>query len=277
MLAAGSPGLARADAIVITRAMKASTIAEVFVDQGQVRVEIEIGAADIDAFRNVLPDKLFEKLTGEASPLADRLRVFLDNDWRIRAGERQLQGRIERIAPTRRVVRDEITGEPLASQPDDAEIVVRAELHYPLEGQPESLSIRPPLAPDHKATAANIGFVVYHQGVAVNDFRYLAQEETLDLDWSDPWYSAFQRRALRRRYFAPAAAFLYVENFEVRKEIVFRPKDLQYWIDLGLGGKSVIMAAERDAICEQAAAFLAIFSSVRCVPAAWCSPVRMST
>ena len=96
-----------------------------------------------------------------------------------------------------------------------------------------------------------------HNGVAVNDFRYLSREETLNLDWSDPWYSAFDRRTLRQRYFAPAAAFIYIESFEVRKEIVFRPKDLQEWIDLGLAGKSTIKADQRDAVREKVAAFLA--------------------
>jgi hypothetical protein len=98
--------------------------------------------------------------------------------------------------------------------------------------------------------------VVYHLGVAVNDFRYLSQEEALYLDWSDPWYSRFDRKALRRRYFAPAAAFIYVENFEVRKEIIFRPKDLQAWVDLGLEDQPVIKADTRDAVRQKAAEFL---------------------
>jgi hypothetical protein len=51
-----------ADALVVTRAMQASTIAEVFVDEDQIRVEIEVGAADVEAFRNILPDEMFEKL-----------------------------------------------------------------------------------------------------------------------------------------------------------------------------------------------------------------------
>ena len=38
--------------------------------------------------------------------------------------------------------------------------------------------------------AATIGFVCYHEGVPVNDFRYLSEEVTLDLDWDDPWFSA---------------------------------------------------------------------------------------
>ena len=252
-----------ADALVVTRAMKAATIAQIFVDESQIRVEIEVGAADIEAFRNILPDDLFEKLTGEAARLEDRVRAFLENDWMIRADGRLLEGSIERIAPAKRLVRDEITGDPLAVQPENAEIVIRLALRYPLDGHPETLSICPPLMSDARAAAANIGFVVYHRGVAVNDFRYLSAEETLQLDWSDPWYSAFDRKTLRRRYFAPAAAFLYVEHLEVRKEIIFRPKDLQAWVDLGLEGQSVIKADARDGVLAKAAEFLAEHTPVQ--------------
>jgi hypothetical protein len=252
-----------ADALIVTRAMKASTIAEIFVEEDQVRVEIEVGAQDVEAFRNILPDELFEKLTGESRPLRERLRTFVDRDWVIRAGHEQLECNVERIASAKRVIRDEITGEPLSVQPEDAETVIRIELRYLLGGQPQMLWIRPPLDPDTGMAAANVGFVVYHQGVAVNDFRFLSQEETLQLDWSDPWYSAFDRKTLRRRYFAPAAAFLYVENLEVRKEIIFRPKDLQTWVDLGLEGQAVIKADARDGVLEKAAEFLAEHTPVQ--------------
>lgn len=73
-------GVVFADALVVTRAMKASTIAEIFVDEEQIRVEIEVGAEDLKAFRNILPDELFERLTGETIPLQNRLQTFLDND-----------------------------------------------------------------------------------------------------------------------------------------------------------------------------------------------------
>ena len=246
-----------ADALVVTRAMKASTIAEIFVDENEVRVEIEIGPADIEAFQNVLPDEVFAKLTGESTPLEERVRTFLKDDWSLCSGDRSLEGSVERIGLAKRLVRDEITGDPLAVQPEDAEIVVRAEIRYPLDDQPATLAICPPLDRKTNVAAANVGFVVYHQGVAVNDFRHLSAKETLQLDWSDPWYSAFDRKTLRRRYFAPAAAFLYVEHLEVRKEIVFRPKDLQAWLDLGLEGQAVIKADARDGVLAKAAEFLA--------------------
>ena len=70
-----------ADALVVTKAMRATTIAEVFVDSEVVRVEFEVGAADLMAFQNVLPDELHEKITGEKQPLASRLKSFLGDDW----------------------------------------------------------------------------------------------------------------------------------------------------------------------------------------------------
>ncbi|MGI9471614.1 MAG: hypothetical protein ACR2NZ_08800, partial [Rubripirellula sp.] len=66
-LIVGAPVLA--DALVVTRAMRASTIAEVYVDREQVRVEIEIGASDLEAFVNCLPDEIFERITGRSEPL----------------------------------------------------------------------------------------------------------------------------------------------------------------------------------------------------------------
>ena len=56
------PATALGDAIVVTKAMTASTIAEIFVEPTRVRVELEIGLADIPAFRNVLPDEEYERL-----------------------------------------------------------------------------------------------------------------------------------------------------------------------------------------------------------------------
>ena len=84
----------------------------------------------------------------------------------------------------RRVVRDEITGEPLAAQPDDAGRVVRVALTYPLVERPEQVTFTPALTSSR--SAPSIGFVVYHQGVAVNDFRYLTQPGKLRLGWRDP-------------------------------------------------------------------------------------------
>jgi hypothetical protein len=246
------------DAIVITRAMTATTIVEAFIELDSIRVELEIGLADLAAFRNVMPDDLYERLGNDPEPLGDRLQRFFGEDFVIRAeGGEPIAGKLAQIAPRQRVRRDEITGEPLQPVEDEDEIVVFVELAYPLAGRPAVLSLKPPAPAGTVSATANIGFVVYHLGIPVNDFRYLGAEESLDLDWADPWYSQFQNRNLWRQYRAPLHAFLYVDHFEVRKEIIARPRDLQHWIDLGLEEKEIIPAADQRAIKEKVAAFLA--------------------
>ena len=102
----------------------------------------------------------------------------------------------------------------------------------------------------------SIGFIAYHLGLPVTDFRYFGGSPTLQLDWNDPWYSRFDNRNLRRQYDAPLSVFLYVEAFEVRREIIVRPRDLQAWVDLGLEGKSVIPVENQEELKQRVVAFL---------------------
>ena len=52
------------------------------------------------------------------------------------------------------------------------------------------------------------------------------------------------------------SGFIYVEPYEVRKEIIARPKDLQQWVDLGLEGESVIPAGIQPEVLRRVAEFL---------------------
>jgi hypothetical protein len=232
LLAAALPSRMTADAIVVSQAMFASTIAEYFVEEDHVRVELEIGGGDAAAFRNILPDALYEQLGFGSEPLRQRMERLFSEDLAIRVDGEPLAGRILSMAPRARVRRDAVTGEPLPASEDEAEIVIAATLIYPFDALPEALTLAAPSG----TGVASIGFVLYHRGIPVNDFRYLSSGFTVQLDWDDPWYSAFPQRALRRQYEAPMAGFIYVEPFEVRKEIIVRPHDLQQWVDLGLEG-----------------------------------------
>ncbi len=91
----------------------------------------------------------------------------------------------------------------------------------------------------------------------MNDFRYLGRPETLRLDWSDPFYSRFDNRNLRRQNYTPISAYLYVAPYEVRRESVVRPKDLQRWVDLGLEGAEVIGVERQEEIKARVGHFLA--------------------
>ncbi|MHC5140750.1 MAG: hypothetical protein ACYSOD_01905, partial [Planctomycetota bacterium] len=124
-------GLSYADALIVTKAMTASTIAEYYVDQDGIRLELEVGANDLAAFRNLLPDELHQKLGFEPKALSERLMDFFGEDLAILADEQTiLPGRIIRMEPRKRMIRDEITGQPLPVQPEDAEFTVFAQIQY---------------------------------------------------------------------------------------------------------------------------------------------------
>jgi len=229
-----------ADAIVVTKAMTASTIAEIFISEGSIRVELEIGGPDLNGFRNLMPDGVYERMGFEPEPFVDRVARFFGEDLVFRPdGGPPTPGRILEMEPRKRVQRDEITGEPLPVPEGEGEDVIFAVLEYPLSGQPATIAMTPPVSPAGMA-AASIGMMTYHDDLPVNDFRYFGTEEILDLDWVDPWYSKFRNRNLRRQYDSPINAFLYVEPYEVRVEIIVRPLDMEQWVDLGLAGRDTL-------------------------------------
>lgn len=88
-----------ADAIVRSQAMFADTIAGYFVEDDHVRLELEIGSNDVGAFRNLLPDALYQSLDFGDAPLKERLPKFVAEDMPVLVGDTQLSGRITRIAP----------------------------------------------------------------------------------------------------------------------------------------------------------------------------------
>jgi len=242
-----------ADAIVRTQAMFATTIAEYFVEEDRVRLELEIGIADIEAFRNLLPDEIHDRLGFEPRPYSERLAEFVEQDLMIRGPDgRPLPGRLLKIGLQPRVRRDEVSGEPLPAGDAEPETVVAATLEFPLTERPDRLTLEGPAM----EPLPGIGYVAYHLGIAVNDFRYLTPSQTLELDWADPWYTAFDLRALRRTYFAPMSGFIYIEPYEVRKEIIARPLDLQRWVDLGLEGRDTIPVELQPELLRRAAEFL---------------------
>ena len=243
-------GTAWSDAIIRSQAVLASTIAEIYIEDKHVRLELAIGLDNLSVFRNLLPDELYQQLGFGNAAFPDRLRDFLATDFVITADEKPLTGKLIRIGPTEKIRRDVITGEPLPAT-GEPEMVVTAEFIWPLETHPENMDFH------FRIPVASVGFVVYHRGVAVNDFRYLSHSQALKLDWDDPWYTSFHSRSLRRQYYAPMAGFIYVEPYEVRKEIIVRPKDLQRWVDLGLGNREFVPADMQADILQKATEFLA--------------------
>jgi len=238
--------------------MAASTIIEIFVEEDQVRVELEIGLGDFDVFINLLPDEILDRLHPDHAPFEDRIQLFFSEDLIIRAdGRLPAKGFVQSGRFRPRIKRDEITGDPLTAGlgEDKQEMVFVATLIYALPHQPDSLTIKAPLIVNQNR-ATSVGFVLYHRGLPVNDFRYLSGKQTVNLDWDDPWYSRFEHRNLWRQFNAPINVFLYIEPYEVRVEVVARPTDLQQWRDFGIGGNSVLPVNEQNVLLDNIGNFL---------------------
>ncbi len=111
------PSPAAGDAIVRSNAMQATTIVEFFIDEGRILVELEIGAVDMAAFRNLMPDGIHERMGHAPRPLAERLEEFFARDLPILGPNgTPLPGGVLKIGPGERVLRDRITGEPLPAK-----------------------------------------------------------------------------------------------------------------------------------------------------------------
>ena len=70
-----------ADAIIRSQAMYAGTIAEYYIQQGEIRVELEIGLQDLQNFRNLMPDEIYQEMGHAPRPLVERLVEFFSGTW----------------------------------------------------------------------------------------------------------------------------------------------------------------------------------------------------
>ena len=68
-------------------------------------------------------------------------KAFFEEDWVLSADNVPLNGRVLTMRPSRRVKRDEISGEPLPVAPDSGEPVIVAELSWELPGRPATLTL----------------------------------------------------------------------------------------------------------------------------------------
>ena len=254
---------AEADWINLSGAQNAPNIAEININDDHVKIELEIFVNDMVTFDRLIPDEFFEGINIKRPPLADRIRQYSNEDLQIIADkDHKLQARLKLAEPRLRKERpspipwkiNPYTGRPIPGPPEDKRVLY-AELVYPFNKKPASLTIIPPLDEKAKISKVPIGFITYHKGVLINDFRYLSGPSTLTLDWTDPWYSEFDKKALKRWQRGSVMSFLYIEPYEVRHEILARVKDLAAWIDLGLRGDEFIEADENEPLKKRVGEF----------------------
>jgi hypothetical protein len=195
------------------KSIGATTIAVVTVLDDLVRLELEIGEADRPMFADLVSD-------GVKPVATEAQQRFFTRGLAIET-EDVLEGVVKTLDTRKRVERDPVTGEPLAKPTGTSDKITYVVVEYPLKGKPTRLRLKPPEA--KAGRSPNIGLVVYHRSMPVNDFDYFNLRETVSLDWADPWKSKFTGLQFKRYYNAPVWATLTVEPRAVRLEVMCRP------------------------------------------------------
>ena len=260
---------AYADWISLSGAENAPNIAEIHINDDHVKVDLEIFVNDMVIFDRLIPDEFFKGSDIKRPPLAERMRRFSNEGLQIIADQGQkLQASLKLVEPRLRKERPSLfagkinpyTRQLIPGPPEDKRVLY-AELVYPFLKKPKSLTIIPPL--DEKGLSqVPISFVTYHQGVPIHDFKYLSESSTVTLDWDDPWYSRFDKKALKRWQTGGVMSFIYIEPYEVRHEVLARVKDLAAWIDLDLRGNEFIEADENKELKKRVGEFFLKRSNV---------------
>ena len=260
----------RADWVNLTGAENARNIAEIHVEQDHVKVQLEIFVGDLVKFEDLIPDSFFKDIEVERPTPQERMSRFSKSGLTFVTdfGE-SLQPEMLVSEPRMRVARQSLfagklnpfTGQIIPGPPEDKRVLY-VELRYPFSGRPRSLTISPPVDADGFPLVP-LGFLVYHGGVPVVDFRFLSEPSTLTLDWEDPWYSYFDRKSLKRWQQSGIKTFLYIEPYEVRHETLVRVKDLAAWLELDLRGDEFIEADEWTGLKERVGDFFFSRSDVR--------------
>lgn len=254
--------MAQADWINLSGSENSRNIVEIYVEKDHVKVKFEIFIQDIMLFEELIPDRLLAQPDANRPGIAERMQRFSERTFQIvNDTGGKLQAQLDLVEPRMRIIRpsplvgmlNPVTRQPIPGPPDDKRVLY-AEVTYPFEGSPDSLTFSPPVDENGSPLAA-VGFICYHQEVMVVDFRQLVPDSTLNLDWQDPWYSSFSKRQYQRRLQSGMRTYLYIEPYEVRHEILVRVKDMMTWIDFDLQGSEYIEEEEFDRVRQTIAQF----------------------
>lgn len=261
---------ARADWINLTGAETSPNIAEIYILDDHVKVQLEVYVNDIQAFEELIPDEWLIELDVKRPPIEQRMRTFAEERFQVVNDKgKKLNAELKLVEPRIRVDRQSpfagminpYTRRKVPEAPEDKRVLY-AEIVYPFQGKPKTLTFIPPL--DNKGLPIiSIGFIAYHKAVPIIDFRYLGAPSKVNLKWDDPWYTKFDNPNLKRHHKDALMSFLYIEPYEVRHEILIRVKDLGQWMNLELKGDEYIEVVELDGLKQRIGEFLLTKNTVK--------------
>ena len=164
----------------LTGAETAPNVAEIYIEEDRVRLVLDIHIGAIESFEALLPDDW------QSDETPERFRFVTESGETLRAALRLVEPRLRkgRFSPFAGMI-NPVTRQPVPEAPADKRVLY-AEIDYPFDEWPETLTVSPPRDGEGSALVT-IGFIAYHKAVPIIDFRYLSRPVTLQLDWQDPW------------------------------------------------------------------------------------------
>jgi len=187
------PTIVCADWINLSGAENTRNIAEISIEKDRVRIQLEVFVEDLMIFEELIPEDFFSQPLPGRPGLEQRQKLFAENLLQVVTDQGvKLPVTFDLIEPRLRIERPSpfagmispYTRQPIPGPPEDKRVLY-AELSYPFNKRPESLTFIPPLD-ERGITRAPLGFICSHLGVTVVDFRVLSGSHTLHLDWDDP-------------------------------------------------------------------------------------------
>lgn len=233
---------------------------EIRVEEGRVEVDLEIDASARRHFRDLLDSPRHEAIFGEDAEgeTIRRSRFFSESGLRIRTSEagEVVPGTVVLLEERERAPREPPPTNDGLIAPERSSRILFARLEYLLPDAPGSIQILPPPPEGGEGDSPSIGFVTLHLGMPIHDFRYLRGAEELELDWGDAWRSRYANEDLRHHHRSPILDHVYIDEFEVRHEILLRVGALSSWITPAVEDPDVIAPGERAAVARQVGEFL---------------------
>lgn len=236
-----------ADFMSVGGAEVAPNIAEIYVTENGVRINLEVYVDDLDRFENVLPDDWVQSSEKRRPDLDIRMQKFGETGLSIRRADGtelpvsitsiEARMRVDRASPQAGKI-NPLSGIRMPEAPEDPRVAY-IELFYDFEGrQPNTLIFSPPVA-EPTEIPITIGMIVFDRDVPVTDYRFLSPNISLQLDWKDPWFSKFENQGLMRHHRYPMMTFLYAEMYEIRHEALLRIRDAAQLVGMTLSGSSL--------------------------------------
>ena len=142
---------ASADWVNLSGAHNAPNIAEIYINDDHVKVDLEIFVNDMVTFDRLIPDEFFRDTNIKRPLLADRMRQFSTEDLQIITDEGQkLQATLTLSEPRLRQERpspyawkiNPYTGLPIPGPPEDKRVLY-VEIVYPFTKKPKTLTSFP--------------------------------------------------------------------------------------------------------------------------------------